>query len=139
MDAQLLGSHRSTYDAVFQPPVARNLQWRDVRAMLAAIADVVEEHNGGLKFTRNGQTLTVHPPRRKDFSDVQALMQIRHFLERSDASSQEAVAEGMHLLVVLDHREARIFRAELHGSVPQRIAAYDPHGSHRHLHNVEND
>ena len=45
----------------------------------------------------------------------------------------------MHLLVVLDHREARIFRAEVHGSVPQRILPYDPHGSGRYLHRVGND
>jgi chemotaxis response regulator CheB len=107
--------------------------------MLTALADVAEENDGRLKFTRNGQTLTVHPPRRKDFSDVEALMQIRHFLERSEAPSQDAVAEGVHLLVVLDHREARIFKTELHGSVPQRISAYDPHGANRDLHHVEKD
>jgi hypothetical protein len=139
MEPQMLGTHQGTYDAVFQHPIARNLQWRDVKSMLDALAEVTEEHNGNLKYTRNGQTLTVHPPRRKDFSDVQELMQIRHFLERSGAPSQEAVAEGVHLLVVIDHREARIFKAELHGSVPQRITAYDPHGSDRYLHNVGND
>jgi hypothetical protein len=86
LHAQTLGAHQGTYDAVFQHPVARNLQWRDVRSMLSALADVTEEHGGGnVKFTRNGQTLTVRPPRRKDFSDVQELMQIRQFLERSSA------------------------------------------------------
>jgi len=139
MDPQLMGSHRSTYDAVFQHPVARNLQWRDVHSMLAAFASVVEEPNGNLKFSRNGQTLTVHPPRRKDFSDVQELMRIRQFLERSGAGSQEAVAEGAHLLVVIDHRQARVYATEVHGSVPQRITPYDPHGSGRHLHYVEDD
>jgi hypothetical protein len=45
----------------------------------------------------------------------------------------------MHLLVVIDHREARIYRAELHGSAPNRISPYDPHGARRHLHYVEDD
>jgi hypothetical protein len=138
MDLETLGSHRSTYDAVFQHPVARNLEWMDLRSLLGSIAEVAELGSGALKFTRNGQTLVVHPPRRKDFSDVQALMDVRRFLERSDAAPRDAVAEG-HLLVVIDHREARVYRAELRGSVPQRVVPYDPHGFGRHLHNVEDD
>jgi hypothetical protein len=139
MDLETLGSHRSTYDAVFQHPVARNLEWMDLRSMLGSVAEVAELSSGAVRFTRNGQTLVVHPPRRKDFSDVQALMDVRRFLERSDVASTEGVAEGAHLLVVIDHREARVYRAELHGSVPQRVVPYDPHGFGRHLHNVEDD
>src|SRR5688500_12615877 len=139
MDLQTLGSHRSTYDAVFQHPVARNLEWMDLRSMLGSLAEVAELGSGALKFTRNGQTLVVHPPRRKDFSDVQALMDVRRFLERSDTAPTPTVAAGAHLLVVIDHREARIYRAELHGSVPQRVVPYDPNGFGRHLHNVEDD
>ena len=139
MDHQMLGTHQSTYDAVFQHPISRNLQWRDLRSMLTSLADVTEERGGGLKFTRNGHSLTLQPPRRKDFDDVEALMQVRHFLQRSGVPSQDAAPEGMHLLVVLDHREARVFRAELHGSVPQHITPYDPHGAGRYLHRVDND
>ena len=139
METKTLGNHQSTYDAVFQHPIARNLQWRDVRSMLTSLSDATEEHSDHLRFTRNGQSLTIHPPKRKDFSDVQELMQIRHFLERSGTPVPPTAAEGIHLLVVIDHREARVFKTELHGSVPQRITPYDPHGSHRHLHNVEDD
>ena len=137
---QTLGIHQGTYDALFRHPVARNLQWRDVRSMLCSVAEVAEEHgSGNVRFTRNGQTLTVHPPRRKDFSDVQELIHIRQFLERSGVPSQADVPDGVHLLVVIDHREARIFRAELRGSVPERITPYDPHGSRRHLRHVEEE
>jgi hypothetical protein len=48
-------------------------------------------------------------------------------------------AKGSHLLVVIDHRQARIYQAELPGSLPERIMPYDPDGSGRHLHYVEND
>lgn len=41
-----------------------------------------------------------------------------------------------HLLVVIDHREARVYRTELRGAVPERIAPYDPHGHGRHLHSA---
>lgn len=46
---------------------------------------------------------------------------------------------GTHLLVVIDHREARIYQTELHGSVPQRVIPYDPDGSGRFLHYVEEE
>ena len=38
-----------------------------------------------------------------------------------------------HLLVVLDHHEARVYSTELHGAVPQHLVPYDPHGFGRHL------
>jgi hypothetical protein len=136
------GNHQSTYDAVFQHPIARNLQWRDIRAMLVAMTDVTEEeHDGNVKFTRNRHTLTIHPPQRKDFSDVQELMKIRHFLEQSSAPVEAAPASaaGAHLLVVIDHRLARIYKTEFHGSVPQQIVPYDAAGAGRHLHHVQNE
>ena len=41
-----------------------------------------------------------------------------------------------HLLVVIDHQEARVYRAELHGAVPKRIVPHDPTGHGRHLHSA---
>ena len=41
-----------------------------------------------------------------------------------------------HLLVVIDHREAKVYRTEVHGAVPERIVPYDPHGHGRHLHSA---
>jgi hypothetical protein len=137
MQTQTHGIHQGTYDAVFQHPIARNLQWRDVKSMLTSLSDETSEHADNLKFTRNGLTLVVHPPKQKDFSDVEELMRVRRFLEKSGTAAPAAVAEGVHLLVVIDHREARIFKTELHGATPQRIAAYEAQGAHRHLHNVD--
>ena len=49
-----------------------------------------------------------------------------------------AVSHGtpaaVHLLVVLDHREARVYHTEIEGSVPVRITPFDPHGYGAHLH-----
>jgi len=102
-------------------------------------AQAVEETNGTLKVTRNGQTLVLHRPRGKDLADKKELMQIRHFLERSGTIAPPPPATGTHLLVVIDHREARIYKAELHGAVPQRIAPYDPFGFGRDLHYNQDD
>src|SRR6202161_3334410 len=41
-----------------------------------------------------------------------------------------------HLLVVIDHQEARVYRTEVHGAVPVRIVPYDPHGYKKHLHSA---
>ena len=46
---------------------------------------------------------------------------------------------GPRLLVVIDHREARIFRTELHGTEPESITPYDPHGFGRALHYNQDD
>lgn len=111
--------------------------------MLSAVADATEEHGDNLKFRRNGQTLTVHPPKGKDFSDIQELMRIRRFLEQSGAPPEAPGAgvagEGVHVLVVIDHRLARIYKTEFHGSVPRQIVPYDAAGSGRHLHYVHDD
>jgi len=138
MKTQLQGSHQKTYDAVLQHPAPHNLHWRDVRAMLGAIAEVVEEPNGNLKVTRGGQMLVLHPSPEKDV-EIDKLAEIRHFLQRSGSSAPQSEAAGTHLLVVLDHRQALIYRTEVHGSVPQRITPYDPQGVDRYLHYVRDD
>lgn len=139
MKSQLSGSHRRTYDGIFRHPAARNLGWRDVRSMLGALAEIVEEPNGNLKITRNGQTLVLHASLDKNIAEIDELMEIRHFLERSGPVEQPTDAGGEHLLVVIDHRHASVYKTEVHGSVPQRVTPYDPDGSGRHLHYVQDD
>ena len=41
-----------------------------------------------------------------------------------------------HLLVVIDHQEARVYRTEVHGAVPVSMSPYDPHGYGKHLHSA---
>jgi hypothetical protein len=118
-----------------------NLEWREVWSMLGAMGDTktVEENNGNLKVMRNGQTLVLHRSRTKVLADKRELMHIRHFLERSGAQVAASAPAGTHLLVVIDHREARIYDTEMHGSVPQRITPYDPFGFGRDLHYNQDD
>ena len=141
MESQLSGPHQRTYHQIFGHPMPHNLQWREVWAMLNAMTDAtaVEETNGTMKVTRNGQTLLLHRPRNKDLTDKKELMQIRHFLERSGAAVPPSVTPDVHLLVVIDHREARIYRTELKGAVPERITPYDPFGFGRDLHYNQDD
>ena len=41
-----------------------------------------------------------------------------------------------HLLVVIDHQEARVYRTEVSGAAPERIVPYDPYGYGKHLHSA---
>jgi hypothetical protein len=131
--SNLDGHHRKTYEAIFRHPMSQNLEWHDVRSLLNALGEVSEGHNGTIEVTRNGLSVTLHIPKHKDVASVDELMSIRHFLEQSGASIDPPVATGIALLVVIDHHEAKIYRVEPHGSVPQRLVPYDPHGFGRHL------
>lgn len=141
MSSQLTGAHQKTYQRVFEHPISHNLQWREVWSMFNAMpdAEAIEDDKGNLKVTRNGQSLILHRPHGKDLTDEKELMQVRHFLEKSGSALPSSAEAGTHLLVVIDHREARIYRTELNGSVPQRIVPYDPFGYGRDLHYNQDD
>src|SRR5580704_17714440 len=100
MNSQLSGTHQKVYQRLFQHPIPHNLEWREVWSMLGAMKDAqtAEEANGNLKVTRNGQTLVLHRPRGKDLADKKELMQIRHFLERSEGAAPPPAKTGTHLL-----------------------------------------
>lgn len=132
--AQLSGQHLRTYRTIFQHPISHNLDWRQVRELLKAVADVVEEPNGNLRVARNGQTLVLQPSQTKDVSESGIVMDLRHFLQRSEAATPEASGEGAHWLVVIDHQKARIYRSEMRGAVPECITPHEPHEYFRHAH-----
>jgi hypothetical protein len=140
MDISMSKVHQTTYNAIFQHPIAHNLQWHDVRSMLDALTEVTEEHNGNLKFTRHGEVLILHPPKHKDLSDTKEVMKIRHFLERSSVPElADPIEDGTHLLVVINHHEARIYKTELQDSVPVSIMPYNSGGTRQHLHNLHDN
>src|SRR5436309_3265147 len=51
-------------------------------------------------------------------------------------ATSDTTATAPHLLVVIDHQEARVYRTEVSGAVPERITPYDPHGFGKHLHSA---
>jgi hypothetical protein len=132
--ATLTGSHLRTYNTIFQHPVSHNLEWRAVHALLGRLGLVVEEPNGNLKVTRNGEVLVLHPPRTKDIAETSELMALRHFLERSEAAPKASESE-VHWLLVINHHEARIFLSEMSGASLLRILPHAPEEYFRHAHN----
>jgi hypothetical protein len=131
----LTGSHLRTYNSIFQHPVSHNLEWRNVRSLFDHIAEVVEQPNGNLRVTRNGQSMVLHTPRTKDVAEVEELMELRHFLQRSEAAPSEAAGGESHWLLVIDHHQARIYRSEMSGTVPERILPHEPSDFFRHAPN----
>jgi hypothetical protein len=121
----LTGSHLRTYNTIFQHPISHNLEWRSIRALLMQLGQIVEEPNGHLKATRNGQTFILHQPHTKDAAAAQDVMALRHFLEQSETTPPETNAKAAHWLLVIDHHEARVFRSELHGADPGLILPHD--------------
>jgi hypothetical protein len=128
----LSGAHLRTYEKIFQHPVSHNLEWREVRSLFARLGDVVEDARGKLSVAHNGQSLVLHVTQGKDVADMAELMKMRHFLERCDEPAAAADPGEVHLLLVIDHHEARIFRSQMHGAVPQRITPHGPDGDARH-------
>ncbi len=134
----LTGSHLRTYDTIFQHPVSHNLQWHDVYALFRHLGQVEAEPNGHLKVTRNGQTLMLHPPHSKDVSETSEVMSLRHFLEKSDKLLPAPDVQESHWLLVIDHHDARIYRSEMHGAIPERILPQEPE-AHMRLANDAKD
>src|SRR5436305_5632789 len=141
METDLAGTHRKIHDRLFQHPLPHNLQWRELWSILSALPSTIaiEEKDGKLKVIRNGHTVVLHRPRGKELADETELMQVRHFLQQSSQPTPPPAVTGTHLLVVIDHREARIYSAEVKGAVPMRITPYDPHGFGRSLRYTQDD
>src|SRR5476651_866114 len=92
----LSGANQRTYDRIFQHPVSHNLEWRDVHSLLGHLGQASEEANGNLRVTRNGQLLVLHAQRTKDVASVDELMELRHFLERSETAAPAVAATEAH-------------------------------------------
>ena len=130
----LTGSHLRTWQTIFQHPVSHNLGWRDVHALLRELCQVEEQPNGNLRATRHGQTLVLHPPRAKDVAETDELMALRQFLEQAEASLTGGPGPEADWLLVIDHHEARIYRAETPGALPEQHRPHAPEDYFRHVH-----
>ncbi len=130
--SSLTGAHLRTYNTLLQQPVSHNLGWHDVHALFRHLGELHEEANGNLKATRNGHSFVLHPAQTKEIATTEELMALRHFLARSETPRSGTSIDGPHLLLVIDHHEARIFHTEIAGGVPLRLKPHQPTGHFRH-------
>jgi len=138
MDVKLHDSHQATYDAIFNHPDRLDVAWRDVRSMLGAMPEISQQQFGvSVRLTRNGWSHVLHGSAEHPNVDARALGDLRRFLQQSCWPCPPTLArEGPHLLVVLHHRVARIYRFALHESLPAQLIPYDRAGFGRHLHHA---
>jgi hypothetical protein len=74
--------HRNTLQKILAHPSSGNIEWREVRSLLDAVATTTQEHNGKLKVTLGGETEVLQPPREKDI-DKQMIVDLRRMLARA--------------------------------------------------------
>ncbi len=73
--------HRATLERIFSHPASGNIEWRQVRSLLEAVASVTEETNGNVKVTLGAETEVLRPPHGKDV-DEQMIVDLRRMLTR---------------------------------------------------------
>jgi hypothetical protein len=132
----LASRHRTALRAVFQHPIAHNLEWRAVVGLLGALGSIEEHDDGKLAVEVNGEHLVLQRPKHKDVTDALEVLDIRHFLERAGVTRPKGdflPAPPLQLLVIIDHHATRIYVVEPSDATPKRIEPYDPHGYQRHL------
>ncbi len=74
--------HRDTLEKILRHPASGNVEWRQVRSLLEAVGDVVEEHDGKLKVTLGDETEVLQRPHGKDI-DTQMIVDLRRMLTRA--------------------------------------------------------
>jgi hypothetical protein len=74
--------HRNTLEKILRHPASGNVEWRQVRSLLEAVATATEEHDGKLRVTLGGETEVLRPPHGKDI-DKQMIVDLRRMLTRA--------------------------------------------------------
>ncbi len=141
---QVSSRHTHTLGRIFQHPASHNLEWRDVIALIEQLGNVEEKENGHLTFTVNGISQVFQRSQEKDVSEIQQVLDLRHFLEsvgveKDGTITTEAAITPLdsRLLVVIDRKETLVFRTEDKDSVPERLHPYDPQGALNRLIHTE--
>ena len=84
----LSSRHRDTLRQLFQHPVSRNVEWRDVLSLLGEGGSVTTHHNGKIAVTVGPQTEFFDPRGHKDL-DVQNVVDIRELLASAGYRSED--------------------------------------------------
>jgi hypothetical protein len=129
--AQLTGAHRRTYQKIFHQPISTGVRRKAVRSLLETLGKVADAGGDNLEVTRNGHVLVLLSLGEKKTESPDELVSLQHFLQRSEAPLQATNGREAHLLLVIGHHEARVFRAEIYGGFPQQILPYRAHDAFR--------
>jgi hypothetical protein len=132
---------RRTLEALFRHPIAHNLEWADVVALMRKIGSVEHKSNNETSLRIGAQHQLFRTPRVKDLT-VDEVMELRHFLARAGWAPRTAperpdpsISPAPDLLVAVEHHQARLYRLDLRSADPSNhvIRPYDPHNFLHHL------
>jgi hypothetical protein len=133
LQPSLSGAHLRTYEKIFRHPIALNLAWREIRDLLPNLGSAVEAPNGNLLIVRHGHTYTLQHSARNGLVTADELVKLRHFLVDSEEPAMEPTNGQGHYLLVINHHEARVYRSEMRGTLPERIVPLETEaGRHDH-------
>jgi len=131
-------------EQIFQHPASHNLEWHDVITLVEHVGTVEESGNGHVTFKVEGVSKLFHRSQEKDVSDIQQVLDLRHFFESPGIDShpnidaQESQFEShLQLVVVINRQETLVFRSEGKSSTPEHLYPYDPHGLLHHLNHTD--
>ena len=85
--------HRDTVAHIFAHPVGHNIEWRNVKSLLEAVASVEETHQGRYLVTLGGETVVFEPPKHKDI-DPQQVVDLRRMLKQGGYGPSQEQAEA---------------------------------------------
>lgn len=133
---KLDSEQRHTLEHLSSHPLATNIKWPQVLALLEAMGEVIVESKERYRVTVDGHTEVFRPPHHHGDVPAEMVMKLRRFLA-SALGSDRGAGGGLHLLVVVDHRSATIYEFEPPGERIATVLPYDPRGRLRHLHHID--
>lgn len=98
------------------------------------MGEVTEGPNGDLTATRPGRRVVLSPPRGSQGDDTATVTSLRRYLDPLDAPANGDSDTAQRWLLVIDHREARVFRSYPNATERELILPHDPQDYFRHAH-----
>src|ERR1700691_439295 len=135
MTGHLDHKHELLLESLLTGSLPRSLRWDDVVELIGKLGKI-EPHGGNkFEFVVGSQRALFERPS-AHILEIDEASRLRRLLRNSDvAVARGKPAHGVHLVVVIDHHLARIYR-DVDASEPESekaVRPYDPHGFHRHL------
>ncbi len=75
--------HRKTLIAIYKEPTPKQLEWKDIEALLKAVgAEIIEGRGSRVRFHKEGEIATFHRPHPKKEAKPYQVKDARDFLIR---------------------------------------------------------
>lgn len=85
-----MGRAKKTYEAIFKDPVASNILWSDIEALLLALGAELSEGRGSrVRIVLRGVRAVFHRPHPAKETDRGAVKSMRRFSEEAGVSHDE--------------------------------------------------